>query len=772
MFQTFTGSSRRPRQVNLSGRSTTNPFANTGFGGQGSPAAVVSAQQERERRQRERDRLNAAKTLQRSWRGHRSRRQLKERWRREWDDTETTAGGDETTAYPSEDGASAQLHRLLHFIDARDETDVMRFLRWWRRTRLLPSTQLNDGPWPLAYLRCQRVLLSIIDHWISSDKDPSTRSELFRTLAAITGQIAPLTARNSEHLYKTIALQVRSLGSNAAQPEPGELQTLVDILKAPLLPMFPESLRSYAAFACEFLTLQELNRPQFQERIIYPLVSHVDHRRLSSALSTVVSASNYAGYQEMTDSKSRLTLLGCFIYFHREAHRSQSNTAYASHKDFVHVISSLLSSVADDINLDEQPDEADQDEATVLSPFTHEQILSLVNQESIGNLLSGVRGIRASAKGAFGLDEEAKQLASYALTLLRFFPKRGDEIRMWLYLGSTSSSASGQRIPAIKYFWQAARSSSIFDTISRDSRAAVKLLKPQVSSRQRWQPPDSEKEKQDLVQDEWRVVLVFFELYTFVLKLMDDEEFLSGASAPGIKQDASTWAGYNALPLGEVKDLTTFLKNLGFTMYFNAAEIADNGARDTNVASLSSYFSVTTTEAPKPTVEEPKPREVNVAGLPGMSMDYAKGLVTGLLRMIYERDSRRKFLPKGHWLMTSRFDMDAFIPAVVQEEENRHKVQEEDDADVDDDEMDVYEERPHLIGTGRDQRLRQIERLQRQQRKSSRKRYLQVVAPRLEILQNMPFFIPFETRVQIFRQFVHLDQVRSFCTPTNWRKLI
>src|SRR5690606_8558585 len=34
------------------------------------------------------------------------------------------------------------------------------------------------------------------------------------------------------------------------------------------------------------------------------------------------------------------------------------------------------------------------------------------------------------------------------------------------------------------------------------------------------------------------------------------------------------------------------------------------------------------------------------------------------------------------------------------------------------------------------------------------------VAPRLEILQTLPFFIPFATRVKIFREFITVDQRR------------
>jgi ubiquitin-protein ligase E3 C len=65
-----------------------------------------------------------------------------------------------------------------------------------------------------------------------------------------------------------------------------------------------------------------------------------------------------------------------------------------------------------------------------------------------------------------------------------------------------------------------------------------------------------------------------------------------------------------------------------------------------------------------------------------------------------------------------------------------------------------------LVGTGRSARIMQAERLKRQQRKLARSRHLHAVAPRLAILQNMPFFIPFETRVQIFREFIRLDKVR------------
>lgn len=140
--------------------------------------------------------------------------------------------------------------------------------------------------------------------------------------------------------------------------------------------------------------------------------------------------------------------------------------------------------------------------------------------------------------------------------------------------------------------------------------------------------------------------------------------------------------------------------------------------------------------------------------------------------------SRRAFLPKDHWLMTKYFDMEGFIPAVVEEEDYRNQSHQD---DVDDDEsweaMLEEENDPQdaLIGTHRARQARRMERLRRQQRRTARRKQLEAVTPRLEILQNIPFFIPFTTRVEIFREFIFLDQTRrrnGFIDPDTWRLFI
>ncbi|EOD51185.1 putative iq and hect domain protein [Neofusicoccum parvum UCRNP2] len=141
MFQTFTGSSRRPRQVNLSGR-VSNPFAQPGVG-QGSQSAVQSAQQERAQRQRERDRLNAAKRIQRL----------------------ENKAADADVPYASEADAFLQLQRLLLFMNLRNAQDHKRLARYCGRANKTPYT---GGPWPMAYLRLQQAILESLKRQLNT----------------------------------------------------------------------------------------------------------------------------------------------------------------------------------------------------------------------------------------------------------------------------------------------------------------------------------------------------------------------------------------------------------------------------------------------------------------------------------------------------------------------------------------------------------------------------------------------------------------------------
>ena len=317
-------------------------------------------------------------------------------------------------------------------------------------------------------------------------------------------------------------------------------------------------------------------------------------------------------------------------------------------------------------------------------------------------------------------------------------------------------------VSVIQYFWEATRKTEIFRDVYKDARSAIKYLRPRQLQHSSSGPSENAKD------DQWRVILMFIELYLFILKVMDDEEFFAPAHSKF--EFSNNISRHNGLQLEAVQSLTTFLKHLGFTMYYYASDITGPRDQDRNT-DISTFFKSDTVKTQHAGREDQSP---HVAGLQGLSLDYMKGIVTGLLRGIYERDSRRPFLPKGHWLLDSLFDMTNFIDAVVEEEERRNQVQEaEDNDDLDEDHEDeaFYPDTP-VVGTGQALRLQRIEQRQRKQRKDSRRRYLQLVAPRLEILQNMPFLIPFTTRVQIFRRFVHLDQLKrrnGVVDPEIWR---
>lgn len=142
--------------------------------------------------------------------------------------------------------------------------------------------------------------------------------------------------------------------------------------------------------------------------------------------------------------------------------------------------------------------------------------------------------------------------------------------------------------------------------------------------------------------------------------------------------------------------------------------------------------------------------------------------------------SRRKFLLEGFWLMSSQVDMSGFIPAVVAEEERRHETPEGDDEDEDDiadlvpgdvDGLRLYDAHAGVYSHHAPRTTRQVQ-MMKEQKKARRMRQMEAVAPRLEILRNLPFFIPFETRVQIFREFILRDQQRrrgGFVDPDSWR---
>lgn len=167
MFSTFTGSSRRPRNVNLSGQAG-NPFANTSW----SPSVVSNAtktvsnaQADREKRHAERQRLKAAGKIQQTWRGHRARTSLRESRRAAFDQLySSTPTGDATQRLPQ------AFTLLLSFFTWRRNDDIRRLALYARDSETVDLQAI--APADIHQSRVQRLvrlLVEAIDRSISQE---------------------------------------------------------------------------------------------------------------------------------------------------------------------------------------------------------------------------------------------------------------------------------------------------------------------------------------------------------------------------------------------------------------------------------------------------------------------------------------------------------------------------------------------------------------------------------------------------------------------------
>ena len=635
MFQTFTGASRKPRNVNLSGR-TNNPFAAVPSSQiltvpTSSHNAIAHAQQERRARQQERERLQAAKTLQRTWRGHRSREEIKSRYRQEWDFREQVAAGDATgrgRGYETEEEALEQLSLLGQFASPRDAEDILRIQRCAERILAMDPVSIehlaSQDRWRHPLIRVAKIVARILGQ--KNRKEPISEDAveiLLKFLTKAARGTAGGMAWDAGFYYGTLRSFLEA--SNALRMvHSGRFGPLIrDALLALLKPRNESGTSAYEGFAFEILTV-----PQLYDYLDFgTMAKSLDSELLTKALKRLLSPEAGARPMKSRSKEQLLWLLAHYIMIHRLG----TVDTYASRtpdSDYITVVSSLLSQLAEEISsrMSGSP--------SPLPKFVESEISSLLNQESIASLLA-YTSFDSLQKNSGQESGDAAVLASYALTLLRIFPRRGDEIRMWLYLGSTARQSSAnrpeKRVPAIKYFWNAVTRTELFTDISEHPRRAIGWLQAERgSSGYKTSLPSN-----NVREREWRVLLLFLELYTFVLKVMDDEEFMTGADDTQVSQ---SWTRQSALRLGQVKDLTVFLKNLAFAMYWNASEIS--GTRETQATtSLAEYFK---TSGARLSAPEPEPagkkEDLEIAGISGMSLDYTRGTVTGLLRMIYERE--------------------------------------------------------------------------------------------------------------------------------------
>ncbi|SNX81740.1 related to ubiquitin protein ligase e3 [Melanopsichium pennsylvanicum] len=276
-------------------------------------------------------------------------------------------------------------------------------------------------------------------------------------------------------------------------------------------------------------------------------------------------------------------------------------------------------------------------------------------------------------------------------------------------------------------------------------------------------------------RQDWPALVLVLEMLSKVLLTMGDDEFLSSVDESfgingGAARSNSGW-----LSRDEIMSISGLLRNVAFAMYWfeGKAPLVHLNGDD---------------------VEDPKAQQCTPR-VPGMRMTLLslRGLVTKLLKQLHSRDSRHRFAPADHWLMVSHLDLQDFMRTVVLEEEQLSSEQQDEQEhfgtsarspasqpaassaramDVDgnstDSEGDSEDDEPHSS-----QPLARLQQLRAQGGPRSRHLTalnLAFLSPRLGILNNVPFMIPFDVRVQIFRQFVHIDAVKNGIYRDRWQR--
>ncbi|KAI4107474.1 MAG: hypothetical protein L6R37_001576 [Teloschistes peruensis] len=652
MFPSFTGSTRRPRQVNLSGRNS-NPFAATASSRQPSSApatqsTVAHAQAERALRQQERRRLPAAVTIQRSWRGYHSRRTARTAWRRDWDAREETdhmsgaprvIGKSESVPYKSEAACLHQLILLVHFASPGDRGDVHRlqhFARRYRDSVSPPNPVSSLDLWTFPLLRLGKFIISVL----KESKSPATcvnMPTLLELLCAVATAVPQQLSPYSMQYYGVLGTLALVYGKEHQMDVCEQERLGIMVIVAPLRPKHSRSADAYKGFASQFLRVPDI--PISMLRILSTEIRIED---LTLALDSLLSSPPADSLLQIRGQDELLWLTSYFLYLHRltKSHHPSSVDAI-----YVSVLSRLISHLSGDIasRIDANSNTSSVDTVTSASalpvprsplpPFVRAEVMNLVSQDHVSSLLQHAATPNISTD-ELPLAERKKQisaLAVYALTLLRAFPRKGDEIRMWLFYGTAPAvdASKSSSIPAIKYYYNAASQTKIFSLVQSDPTRAVGLLNP--SARRAAKEPVLPGR-----DEQWQIILLFLELYPIVLKVMDDEEFLTGANATDSNKSSTR---RSALALEQVRDLSLFLKSLAFSMYWNASEIAGVEEPE-NKNSIAEYFSgnLAALSDHHPDARTPRSQEFTIAGLPGMTVQYMKGMVTGLLRMIYERE--------------------------------------------------------------------------------------------------------------------------------------
>ncbi|CCU76869.1 IQ and HECT domain protein [Blumeria hordei DH14] len=493
MFQTFSGSSRRPRQVNLSGQNL-NPFATTptpwATPVSGSQIIVANAQQKRLKRQQEREQLRSAIRIQRVWRGYRSRREVDDLRRKEWDDLEINQGG-----FDLDSRLLAQIKLLVSFYRQTRKDDLKRIKRLSSNVvtcglaTCLTSDRSEHLILPLAFILVDALNSSL----------PEYQDDLFQLLISIFEHCPSLFTRMSREYFILLSAMSKN---RLFIDNTSSFQTALKLALTQCTNLEDDCMiKIYESFAVHYLTTPEL--PSLINR--FDEISFIiDVNLLSTTLVYLFSAGNAS----QVDDEGKIWLLAYIISFNR-FHKQTTNN-----QKFLKALSVLLSESFDEIicRIDHQNDDIlnelryTDDNAKYAKPlpeFILDELNSLITQESVSALITNLEIDHLTSSHITG--KCLHLTTNYALTLLRIFPRRGDEIKMWLYLASVTTPNSDP-VPTSNLLWRATCATYIFSAITFESRTALSILRRAIQE-------NSEVSKDHSEDQDWSIVLLFLEIY-------------------------------------------------------------------------------------------------------------------------------------------------------------------------------------------------------------------------------------------------------------------
>lgn len=287
---------------------------------------------------------------------------------------------------------------------------------------------------------------------------------------------------------------------------------------------------------------------------------------------------------------------------------------------YVRLLTMVFSSVAGEISrriaIEDDSMEEDGDDEFTLQPLpagVRDDVMKLKEKTFILRVFE--KGFQSGEPSE--ILKQASFVAYFALALLFIFPNNRQDLRIWMCLADNTSTSE----PLVKYLWEATKLTEVYHKVRTLNSRLVDTFVIETFGTKSTKEETIETLQRD---EQWRIALLFLELYGFLLVLMDDEEFFAGgehlSDTRGNKKISAS-----ALPLKDIEELTLFLKNFAFAIYWRAQDF--EGALDDDSGADTLELDVVAEST-----------DCTVVGVRGMSIIYVKGIVTTLIRQLYSRE--------------------------------------------------------------------------------------------------------------------------------------